>query len=553
MNIKKLNSLTKNNMNKKKSRFAPLDSKHLTGRVIRLPRLPRETEGFLRGGSVATLQNKNLFFNLSLSVIIIAVFAVVVVGVLGFEGGVRASMLTDFETGENTNGSIGGGTGYFRHQSGKENYLPVVSPGAQGTNYCVEYITESWELAENGDHPQSFYIDHPSLRTLIEEADGANRMKAWIKLPEGYELGNSYNLHIGTYTRDPEVSSNSLGAHYYHYFNVPASDYWSLIIANEHPQAQSGSNNEIGNNPTLVQGWNYYEGFTRFYFHNKGGSWPAVGTWSYLIDEVEFYHEDEPENTQDITSLSCSYFGEGHFQLNWHGDLRVEPNPHFYEVRYSNFLITNANYTSATIAPGCTSVTEVDGSYNWMSADFTIPITDGTAYFAIKDLSSDNPYVTRIDYPISLEQNDLTPPSRSNSQPTGTLSSGTTQTTISLTTNETAVCKYGTLMNVPYDSITNTFSSTNSTTHSQTISNLSDGNTYHYYVRCQDESGNQNPDDFEISFSVASPPHTAYGLSNFIQLVADWLKSEPPTLESDVNGDGVVNTRDLGIMMSNWQ
>ncbi|MCD6149657.1 hypothetical protein J7J13_02635 [bacterium] len=24
-------------------------------------------------------------------------------------------------------------------------------------------------------------------------------------------------------------------------------------------------------------------------------------------------------------------------------------------------------------------------------------------------------------------------------------------------------------------------------------------------------------------------------------------------LESDVNGDGVVNTRDLGIMMSNWQ
>jgi len=147
---------------------------------------------------------------------------------------------------------------------------------------------------------------------------------------------------------------------------------------------------------------------------------------------------------------------------------------------------------------------------------------------------------------------DINPPSLSNSQPTGTLSSGTTQTTISLTTDETAECKYGTLMNVPYDSITNTFSSTNSTTHSQTITGLSDGNTCHYYVRCQDESGNQNPDDFEISFSVASPPHTVYGLSNFIQLVADWLKSESG-LTSDVNGDGVVNTRDLGIMMSNWQ
>jgi len=52
------------------------------------------------------------------------------------------------------------------------------------------------------------------------------------------------------------------------------------------------------------------------------------------------------------------------------------------------------------------------------------------------------------------------------------------------------------------------------------------------------------------SQSCESP--TTYGISNFIQLVADWLKSEPPTLESDVNGDGVVNTRDLGIMMSNW-
>jgi len=35
-------------------------------------------------------------------------------------------------------------------------------------------------------------------------------------------------------------------------------------------------------------------------------------------------------------------------------------------------------------------------------------------------------------------------------------------------------------------------------------------------------------------------------------VVTDWLKSETG-LTSDVNGDGVVNTRDLGIMMSNWQ
>jgi len=51
------------------------------------------------------------------------------------------------------------------------------------------------------------------------------------------------------------------------------------------------------------------------------------------------------------------------------------------------------------------------------------------------------------------------------------------------------------------------------------------------------------------SQSCESP--TTYGISNFIQLVADWLKSETG-LTSDINNDGVVNARDLGIMMSNW-
>ena len=43
---------------------------------------------------------------------------------------------------------------------------------------------------------------------------------------------------------------------------------------------------------------------------------------------------------------------------------------------------------------------------------------------------------------------------------------------------------------------------------------------------------------------------TTYNLSNFTQLVTDWLKniSSP----ADINSDGKVNSQDLGIMMSNW-
>ncbi|MCD4783153.1 MAG: hypothetical protein K8T10_04890, partial [Candidatus Eremiobacteraeota bacterium] len=133
-------------------------------------------------------------------------------------------------------------------------------------------------------------------------------------------------------------------------------------------------------------------------------------------------------------------------------------------------------------------------------------------------------------------------------------SSGTTQTTISLTTNETSNCKYSTTPNTTYASMSNTFSTTNSTNHSQTIIELSDENTYTYYVRCQDTATppNQNTDDFNISFSIASS--ITYGISDFAQLIIDWLKSiVSPFSVVDLNEDGIVNTRDLGIMMSNWE
>ena len=96
-------------------------------------------------------------------------------------------------------------------------------------------------------------------------------------------------------------------------------------------------------------------------------------------------------------------------------------------------------------------------------------------------------------------------PVRSGGTPTGTLPSGTTSTTLSLTTNENATCRYSTTPGVSYSSMTDTFSTTGGTSHSTTISGLSDGDSYSYCVRCQDDSGNVNTSDYGISFSVAVP------------------------------------------------
>ncbi|MCJ7817026.1 MAG: putative metal-binding motif-containing protein, partial [Candidatus Aenigmarchaeota archaeon] len=100
---------------------------------------------------------------------------------------------------------------------------------------------------------------------------------------------------------------------------------------------------------------------------------------------------------------------------------------------------------------------------------------------------------------------DTTPPTRSNGSPTGTLPAGTSQTTLSLATDENATCRYSTTAGVSYSSMANTFSSTGGTAHSTLVTGLTNGTTYDSYMRCQDTSGNYNTDDFNISFSIASP------------------------------------------------
>ncbi len=98
---------------------------------------------------------------------------------------------------------------------------------------------------------------------------------------------------------------------------------------------------------------------------------------------------------------------------------------------------------------------------------------------------------------------DVTAPVVSNGQPTGTLPSSTTSTTLSVATDEPATCKFGT-SSAPYPSLPSTFSTTGGTAHSSTISGLQPGTAYVYYVRCRDAALNANTADYVVSFSVAN-------------------------------------------------
>lgn len=87
---------------------------------------------------------------------------------------------------------------------------------------------------------------------------------------------------------------------------------------------------------------------------------------------------------------------------------------------------------------------------------------------------------------------------------------------------------------------------TNSTTTTYSDTGLTAG-TYVYTVSAYSGFGES---DKSTSVTVSTQTRT-YGLADFTALVAQWLQTGTG-LSADVNTDNVVNTRDLGIMMSFW-
>lgn len=96
---------------------------------------------------------------------------------------------------------------------------------------------------------------------------------------------------------------------------------------------------------------------------------------------------------------------------------------------------------------------------------------------------------------------DTTPPSP-------TLTSATTgadSASVGITTDEPATCRYSASPNMPYASMTGNIGSGFLTAHTAVFTNLTPGNYYTFYVRCADQNGNANQNDYVIGpFSI--PP-----------------------------------------------
>jgi Dockerin type I domain len=123
-------------------------------------------------------------------------------------------------------------------------------------------------------------------------------------------------------------------------------------------------------------------------------------------------------------------------------------------------------------------------------------------------LVADAQFVIFLNQKVSVPGVDTTeevPPFRFNPAPTSTVGGTTLSVEISLETDELAICRYSTVAGTAFGSMTNTFSNTGLIFHS-TVVNVTPNSFQQFFVRCIDDEGNFNIDDFVIEFRVDEAP-----------------------------------------------
>jgi hypothetical protein len=117
---------------------------------------------------------------------------------------------------------------------------------------------------------------------------------------------------------------------------------------------------------------------------------------------------------------------------------------------------------------------------------------------------------------VTIVSSDTTAPTITIVNPANgtSLSTGTTETYINITTNENATCKYNTTSGTFSFNEGINFTITGNSAHSFLFSGLSDGQSYTLYYKCNDTSGNVNAVSTAHSFSVSAALYCGDGSCN---------------------------------------
>lgn len=267
-------------------------------------------------------------------------------------------------------------------------------------------------------HPYLYFMNNTMNQGNLPfpEAKGKNRLSFYVKMPGA--VNNS-----GTPPNSPQPSStmsigpyNGNGSHWYHtVYNRGGG--WTHVVIDGHPNHNNSFNNAASYPyPSFSlrdMDMDYFQTMYAFYITFSSYEGIAVPPYEILIDEIEFYHDSEPQNNETINSPAVTFYDTKNvFEIGFSDKYKNNKDSwSSYEVKYSFDPITNKNYDNISFVTILEDSRFKGVSYNengffkkvWpyyqaVWAPFRIKKTDENRlipgkkiYFAVKDLSK-RPY-----------------------------------------------------------------------------------------------------------------------------------------------------------------
>jgi len=175
-------------------------------------------------------------------------------------------------------------------------------------------------------------------------------------------------------------------------------------------------------------------------------------------------------------------------------ELRIGDHTSVSSVFSESFSTTTGTTTTSEDSPGIVNATTT-GTH-----DIDLRVFDGS------EIANAGFVVAIVDQVIAgADTTEEIPPLRFNGAPTSTVGGTTLSVEISLETDEFAICRFSASSSVAYGSMPNVFSNTGLIFHS-TVVPVTPNSLQTFYVRCIDDEGNFNTDDFLIQFAVSDIP-----------------------------------------------
>ena len=185
-----------------------------------------------------------------------------------------------------------------------------------------------------------------------------NRLRFWIRTPMvslPHRTNGDSNMNVGAYVRrvrDANVMTlEEGGSGFSHRINVPALGHWTQVVLNAHPHTGRDVTGDPGfvPHPTGEPAFNYFDALTRLYIEVMGS--PAKYPADYYLDEVAFVRESNPENDEQVYSITATHLSsENRVIVTW--SRRTDEDAVRHEVRYAFRSIHEIGWEKAESAPG---------------------------------------------------------------------------------------------------------------------------------------------------------------------------------------------------------